>query len=187
MKNVNKSLENWLNELNNFSFKNYEAKPDMDLYMEQILGYLDRELSIFKTSSLDKQITSSMINNYVKGEVIPSPNAKRYSKEHIALILEVCLLKKALSISNIKTILDSSFKDTDFNNTYNDFAKDSSKTLHKVADDTLESLKNVETNDQKALLDLALKLGLEANANMLIAERIMDLIRIHNTLKKDNE
>ena len=187
MKDINKSLELWLNDLTKYELTQYEKLPDIDLYMDQVITYLEKQLRTFQLSSLDKQITSSMINNYVKGEVIPSPNAKRYSKEHIALILEVCLLKKALSISNIKTILDSSFKDTDFNNTYNDFAKDSSKTLHKVADDTLESLKNVETNDQKALLDLALKLGLEANANMLIAERIMDLIRIHNTLKKDDE
>ncbi len=102
MKNVNKSLENWLNELNNFSFKNYEAKPDMDLYMEQILGYLDRELSIFKTSSLDKQITSSMINNYVKGDVIASPILKKYNREHIAQIEEVCTLKSVLSLGEIK-------------------------------------------------------------------------------------
>lgn len=187
MKDINKSLEIWLTELDEYQLTQYEKLPDIDLYMDQVITYLEKQLRTFQLSSLDKQITSSMINNYVKGEVIPSPTAKRYSKEHIALILEVCLLKKALSISNIKNILDSNYKDTDFANTYNDFAKASSDTLHNVAENTLKSLKEIEANDQKALLDLALKLGLQANANMLIAERIMDYIRIQNTLKKTDE
>ena len=106
MKDINKSLELWLNDLTKYELTQYEKLPDIDLYMDQVITYLEKQLRTFQLSSLDKQITSSMINNYVKGEVIPSPNAKRYSKEHIALILEVCLLKKALSISNIKNILD---------------------------------------------------------------------------------
>ena len=30
MDNIKKTLENWLNELNNFSFKNYEELPDIE-------------------------------------------------------------------------------------------------------------------------------------------------------------
>ena len=183
MKDINKSLKQWLNELNHYQLTGYEKLPDIDLYMDQVITYLERQLLTFQLSSLDKQITSSMINNYVKGEVIPSPTAKRYNKEHLALILEVCLLKKALSISNIKTILDSKYKNTDFAETYNDFTKEASQTLHNVAADTANKLEKIEINDQAALLDLALKLGLQANANMLIAERIMNYIKIQNDLK----
>ena len=187
MKDINKSLKQWLNELNHYQLTGYEKLPDIDLYMDQVITYLERQLLTFQLSSLDKQITSSMINNYVKGEVIPSPTAKRYNKEHLALILEVCLLKKALSISNIKTILDSKYKNTDFAETYNDFTKEASQTLHNVAADTANKLEKIEINDQAALLDLALKLGLQANANMLIAERIMNYIKIQNDLKPADE
>lgn len=187
MKDINKSLKLWLDELNQYHLTVYEKLPDIDLYMDQVITYLERQLLTFQLSSLDKQITSSMINNYVKGEVIPSPTAKRYNKEHLALILEVCLLKKALSISNIKTILDSKYKNTDFAETYNDFTKEASQTLHNVAADTANKLEKIEINDQAALLDLALKLGLQANANMLIAERIMNYIKIQNDLKPADE
>ena len=43
MDNINQSLEKWLNELNNFSFKDYENLPDLELYMEQVINYLERE------------------------------------------------------------------------------------------------------------------------------------------------
>ena len=61
MDSIKKALENWMNELNNFSFKDYEALPDLDLYMDQVIQFLDKELFIFQTSSDDKQITPSMI------------------------------------------------------------------------------------------------------------------------------
>ena len=37
MDSINKSLENWLNDLNNFSFKNFEQLPDLELYMDQVV------------------------------------------------------------------------------------------------------------------------------------------------------
>ena len=186
MKDINKSLNSWLEELNQFELTQYEKLPDIDLYMDQVITYLERQLMTFSLSSMDKLITSSMINNYVKGEVIPAPNAKRYNKEHIALILEVCLLKKVLSISNIKEILDASYKDEDFTKTYNKFVTDVATSLHEVSDLAKNKLDDIDTNDQKALLNLALSLGLKANAYILVAERIIDYIRIHNDLADIN-
>ena len=80
MKDINKSLKFWLEELDKFELASYEKLPDIDLYMDQMITYLERQLNTFSLSSLDKQITSSMINNYVKGDCIPSPNAKKYNK-----------------------------------------------------------------------------------------------------------
>ena len=184
MISINKILDKWLDELNKFSFKNYEELPDIDLYMDQMITYLERQLQPFALSTLDKQITSSMINNYVKGECIPSPTCKRYNKEHIALILQICLLKRACSIADIKQILDSNYLSTDFRETYNDFKENSDKILHETSQQTKEKLANVETNDHQALLNLALELSLTANANIMIAKRILSYIEIQNNLKK---
>ena len=79
MDNIKKTLEVWLNELNNFSFKRYEELPDIELYMDQVVTFLEKQIKIFQNSSLDKQITSSMINNYVKGEVVSAPISKKYN------------------------------------------------------------------------------------------------------------
>lgn len=187
MKDINKSLKFWLDELSQFELTQYEKLPDIDLYMDQVITYLERVLQTLSLSTLDKQITSSMINNYVKGEVIPSPNAKRYNKEHIALILEVCMLKKALSISNIKDIIDINYKDKDFTSVYNNFANESKEILHNVVDKTNDKLKDIKENDHLALYNLALELSLNASANMMISERILDYIRIQKDLAEDNK
>ena len=183
MKDINKSLKFWLEELDNFELASYERLPDIDLYMDQMITYLERQLNTFSLSSLDKQITSSMINNYVKGDCIPSPIAKKYNKEHIALILEICLLKRAINISDIKQILDSNYQNADFMETYNDFAEKATQTLHKISQETSTRLDEIEPNNHNELLKLALDLSLVANVNVIIAKRILDYIQIQNDLE----
>ena len=46
-----------------------------------------------------------MINNYVKNGLIPHPDKKKYTKEHLAGLMAVCMLKQVLSIQDIKTLL----------------------------------------------------------------------------------
>ena len=184
MKDINKSLELWLEEINKYELTKYEQLPDIDLYMDQMLTYLDRQLNTFAVSTLDKQITSSMINNYVKGDCIPSPISKKYNKEHIALILQICLLKRATNISDIKQMLDALYQNSDFLETYNDFATKATETLHDLSEKTEEKLANIETNNQNELLKLALELSVVANVNTLIANRILRYIEIQNNLKE---
>lgn len=185
MKDINNSLKIWLDDLNKYELTSYEKLPDIDLYMDQMITYLERNLNTFAISSLDKQITSSMINNYVKADCIPNPILKKYNKEHIALILEICLLKRAVNISDIKQILDSNYKNADFKETYNDFVNKTNETLHNAATQTKERLEKIETNNHDELLKLALDLSLVANANMIIANRILSYIKIQNDLKDE--
>ena len=185
MKDINKSLEFWLDELSKYEVTPYEKLPDIDLYMDQMITYLERNLNTFSLSSLDKQITSSMINNYVKSDTIPSPTGKKYNKEHIALILEICMLKRAINISDIKQIIDSEYQNASFSETYNDFATKSDEILHSTCENAKEKLREIETNNHQELLKLALELSLVANANIMIAKRILSYIEIQNNLKEE--
>ena len=161
MESIKKSLENWLNELSNFSFKSYENLPDIELYMDQVVTFLEKQLYIFQTSTLDKQITSSMINNYVKGEVLPAPKNKKYSKEHLALIEEICTLKQVLSIADVKQILDKCYKDTEekdkvfnhFNEINYEFNWESINFLIKY----LPYLNIVFDNENRRIIDIDFK------------------------------
>lgn len=185
MKDINNSLKIWLSELDDYKLTGYEQLPDIELYMDQMITYLEKVLRTFALSSLDKQITSSMINNYVKGDCIPAPVSKKYNKEHIALILEICLLKRAINISDIKQILDSNYQNTDFMSTYNDFAEKATQIIHQISEETAEKLEGIETNNQNELYKLALELSLVANVNVLIAKRILSYIEIQNNLKEE--
>ena len=192
MDNINQSLEKWLNELNNFSFKDYENLPDLELYMEQVINYLERELDIFKTSTLDKQITSSMINNYVKGEVLNSPIKKKYNKNHIAAIEQICTLKQVLSIAEVKEILDSSYNnEVEKAQVFNAFNKLNNEKISIAVEEAFKNLNNIEENDTEGLIHLGLEFALTANAYINITKRIFYLVRAYSTIenskKKKNE
>lgn len=188
MNSIKKSLENWLNQLNHFSFTSYESLPDIDLYMDQIINYLDKQLYVFQTTSTDKQITPSMINNYVKGNVIPSPISKRYNKEHIAQIDEVCTLKQVLTLAEVKQIEDNRYLDkTIKSDIFNSFNKLNSSKINSAVTDAFKSLNNIDENDTEALINLALDFSLTANAYISIAKRILFLARSYELINKNKE
>lgn len=72
--------------------------PDIDLYMDQVITFINKYLS-------DSELTSSMINNYVKSGIIEPPAKKKYSKVHISRLVIICALKSALSINSIDMLL----------------------------------------------------------------------------------
>lgn len=187
MDNINLVIEKWIKQLQEFEFSDYEKLPDIDLYMDQVVTFLDRQLQIFAYSSLDKQITSSMINNYVKGDVISAPISKKYNREHLALIEQVCTLKQVLSIAEVKQILDSSYQDSDRSETFNHF-KNKVKEINNIASsDALNKLEEITDNDTKSLNDLALDLAIAANAYISIAKRILFLTKHYESIKKDKK
>jgi DNA-binding transcriptional MerR regulator len=188
MDSIKKALENWMNELNNFSFKDYEALPDLDLYMDQVIQFLDKQLYIFQTSTMDKQITPSMINNYVKGEVLPSPIAKKYNKEHLALIEEICTLKQVLSIAEVKQIIDSEYKDSLVKaEIFNKFNRLNNEKIEASVLEAFKHLNDIEENDTQALTELAMDFAMTANTYIQISKRILYLIRAYEIAEKAKE
>ena len=77
--------------------------PELDLYMDQVIGLMEKYLN---ASKKDKLITPSMINNYVKLGIMPPPQKKKYSKTHIAYLIIICSLKQVMPIPNIKILID---------------------------------------------------------------------------------
>lgn len=187
MFNTNEYLAKWLKEFENFSFEDYENLPDIDLYMDQVITYLDRKFQILQTSSLDKVITSSMINNYVKGKVISAPVSKKYNREHIALIEEVCSLKQVLSITEIKQIFDELYKDVNILEPFNTFKDEAKKNTVMAAQETLLNLENIEVNDMTKLNTLALNLALKAQSYITVAKRILFLTRHYQAMLLEEE
>lgn len=187
MFNTNECLAKWLKEFENFSFEDYENLPDIDLYMDQVITYLDRKFQILQTSSLDKVITSSMINNYVKGKVISAPVSKKYNREHIALIEEVCSLKQVLSITEIKQIFDELYKDVNILEPFNTFKDEAKKNTVMAAQETLLNLENIEVNDMTKLNTLALNLALKAQSYITVAKRILFLTRHYQAMLLEEE
>lgn len=193
MNSINDILNKWLDELNHFSYKDYQELPDIDLYMDQVVTFLDKQLAIFQTSSLDKQITSSMINNYVKGEVVSAPISKKYNREHLALIEEVCTLKQVLTIAEVKQIIDERYRKEDVqkDEVFNTFKNQVNEKNQEAVALTKGLLEQIEQNDLRSLTDLAVELALTANSFISISKRILFLSRLYQQeqelKKKDKE
>ncbi|MFR3272600.1 MAG: DUF1836 domain-containing protein [Slackia sp.] len=81
----------------------YAELPDIELYMDQVLTYTDNQLRPLFPKE-EKILTSSMVNNYVKQKLIPTPLHKRYGREHLALLIFVCLMKRTVPISDIQRL-----------------------------------------------------------------------------------
>jgi hypothetical protein len=83
-----------------------EDIPNIDLYMDQVTTFMDEQLSACKRREDDKIMTKAMINNYAKNNLLPSPEKKKYSKEHMLTLLFIYYFKNILSISDIQSILN---------------------------------------------------------------------------------
>ena len=83
-----------------------EDLPNIDLYMDQVTTFMESQLASTKRYPDDKILTKTMINNYAKNDLLPSPEKKRYSKEHMLLLIFIYYFKNLISIKDIETLLD---------------------------------------------------------------------------------
>lgn len=93
-------------KLKSIDYVKTEDIPNIGLYMDQVTTFMEEELKACKRYDEDKVLTKTMINNYAKNNLLPAPEKKKYSKEHIVTLLFIYYFKNILSISDIHTILD---------------------------------------------------------------------------------
>ena len=91
-----------MQDILNMALPQWELLPDIGLYMDQVITLMDRTFS----PALPKgEMTKSMVNNYVKVGMIPRPVGKKYDREHLAMLLMICVFKQALSMESISRLL----------------------------------------------------------------------------------
>ena len=79
--------------------------PNIDLYMDQVTTFMEKELKSTKRYDDDKILTKTMINNYAKNDLLPPPVKKKYSKEHLMILTFIYYFKSILSIGDIEKLL----------------------------------------------------------------------------------
>lgn len=80
--------------------------PNIDLYMDQVTTFMDKNLRrTARYPDADKVMTKTMINNYAKNDLLPPPVKKKYSREHVLVLMFIYYYKGILSISDIQTLL----------------------------------------------------------------------------------
>ena len=85
----NREILDLIRSIQNIDFIKPEDIPNIDLYMDQVTTFMDEHLASSKRFDDDKILTKTMINNYTKNKLIPPPQKKKYSKEHMLSLIHI--------------------------------------------------------------------------------------------------
>ncbi len=180
-------LEDLIRFINNTEFLNQIESskiPNINLYMDQVLSFMNENLEHYKRNPSDKILTKSMINNYVKNEIIPKPERKKYYPQHIIVLIYIFYLKQVLSLDDVQTIIsqytDKHFK-TDNNDLYKAFLEFEQKEEDNLEKE-LESLANSLYNhcsaenfgDDEIIFLFIMLLSSRANTYKVLIEKLID-------------
>lgn len=94
----------------------WKELPDLALYMDQVVSLGNRYLEPL----ISGPITASMVNSYVKKELMPKPVKKKYSQEHVASLILITIMKQVYSLDDIHEWLVTSVQ-TNYQENYNLF------------------------------------------------------------------
>ena len=94
-----------LDKISSFDYIHADQIPNIDLYMDQVTTFMDTHLGATRRYDEDKVLTKTMINNYAKNNLLPSPVRKKYTENHILQLILIYYMKSFLSISDIETML----------------------------------------------------------------------------------
>ena len=180
--------------------------PNIDLYMDQLTSFMDERLK--KTTrhpGEDKILTKTMINNYAKNDLLPPPVKKKYSKDHLILLIVIYYLKSILSINDIQTLIEplkrrfyGAEDKLDLSRIY--------ETLYQLQEESLEPVKeditkryeramqtfddpdiNEEEQKKMRLFSFITLLSYDVYVKKLLIEKILDNINMEEDAKEPNK
>lgn len=141
--------------------------PDIDLYMDQLTGLVNRYLG---NTTKDRMLTASMVNNYVKMKVMPAPVKKKYNREHLMHLLVICVLKQVMPLSSVEMVLrDGLERDTP--EQFYEGLRALYRASYREAADVAERMESQGT----ARSGITLALAMKAQAEQAIAQELLEL------------
>lgn len=175
---IKQELSDLCNSLNSYKTEDWNHFPGIDLYMDQVVTYLERLLTIFSDGDeKNKVITSSMVNNYVKEGYLKRPVNKKYDKVHLVTLYILSMLKPILPIPLIAGSLGDFKNEQEYQTFFEELAKLQDEAFRKVSDKLQRVLSQISDEDfNNALRLFALQLTSEANARRIAADRILSIL-----------
>ena len=137
----------------------WEALPDIGLYMDQLISYMPRQLIRYGEGES------------IKDGAMPRAEGKRYSRTHLAYLTALCALKQVLSVKDAGLLLAAASEGREPRELYEQFREE----LDRALDVTAGSLD--ATDGEEELPGLALALALRSYADRLACQRLLELLR----------
>ena len=202
MKTNEERLQKIIEHLDGLRYITPETIPNIDLYMDQVTTFMDKHLSDTKRYPDDKVLTKTMINNYAKNNLLPAPSKKKYTKEHILLLIFIYYFKNLLSFNDIeqlfRPITDKHFNPSDgmpLEEIYKEIFSQEEADLERIKSDILEKYqhscktyeeKGIEGEDLEylRLFSWICELSFDVYVKKQVIEQLIDDLREEPSLKK---
>lgn len=186
----NNLLNSILESISRIDYVKSADIPNIDLYMDQVTSFMEKQLKSTKRYDEDKILTKTMINNYAKNDLLPAPEKKKYSKEHLLLLTFIYYFKNILSMKDIEMLLkpitekyfhtDSKM---DIAHIYDEvcaFELERTKLLQKdieqMYNNSMETFADAPTEDRDSLqfFSFICSLSLDVYVKKLLIEKLID-------------
>ena len=154
----------------NFHIPRWEELPNIDLYMDQVVSFIEENLIGLVPSKDDKEervVTKTMINNYVKHGILTSPVNKKYNKTHLARLIVICILKQVYSINDINSLITLALETSGIEISYNKFCM----LVEKAIDSTFKKEEFVYPNEELTDERYLLKTVVQTFVNKLYVQK----------------
>lgn len=134
--------DNILSGLKELKLPRYKDLPDFGIYSEQLVEIVNKALEAMFDK--DNKLTKSMVNNYVKHKIMPSPIKKRYFRNHIVYCIVITVFKNNLSMTEIDGGILHELKKSSVEESYNYFC-DKIESVMRLIIDILDKQESPDT------------------------------------------
>ena len=135
--------------IRSFRLPRYDEIPDSGMYLEQTAKYICE----FLNPVLGNAITTTMISNYVKKDLIDNPVKKQYNREQIAYLIFIAAAKNVMSLDGLTNFIALQKRTYGLQKAYDYFCDQFEAMLFFTTEvnDTM-SIVGEDTADEKKLL-----------------------------------
>ena len=178
---ISHKLARWDKFITEYHLPDWDAIPDLGLYMDQVIVLLEQYLTFIPapTGSKERFVTSSTINNYVRLKIMPAPVKRKYHRVHIAYLVMILTMKQSLSISDVQKVIppmDSS--EDEVLSVYEDYSEKFRRLalfFNQQVQSAAEGVRSTEQNSDNAVELLVIESALIAGFSKILAEKLIRL------------
>lgn len=175
MNTINDELILFSKELLEFHIPRWDELPDIELYMDQVITFIENNILISSISFGERIITPSMVNNYVKLNLIPKPVKKRYGKTHLAYLIAISILKHVFTIQKVKDGISFQSTLSGEKDAYNLFCQEQEAAIRLLASQVLPEGEYTTQTTCVSTENLVIKMATLAFASKIIGEKTIEL------------
>ena len=181
---VNKIDNNYIKkvaeEISNTSMIPYEDLPRYDLFLSQVIDFLNDKF-------VEDKYTNNIVQNYIKSEVISKPEdgkKRGYTKNHLVQLVLLSYMRPILTTEEIKKVFRLAFNEIndrsddiiDWETAYKLFFETQGESFDKyldataINDDKLDSIikdLNLDEKDENSIRTFVVVLSLIAQASAI--------------------